>query len=73
MNTSTILGLKYGAIAVVIYLATAFAVINLLWLRPDFVFMVLGILGLPAVSAICCRAGYKGGRSGRMAIEIRDA
>lgn len=73
MNTSTIIGLKYGAIALPIYFVTALAVINLFWLRPEFVLALLGIVALPAVSIIACRAGYKAGKSNKLTVEIRDA
>ena len=73
MNTSTIVGIKYGAIALAIYFAVAFAVINIFWLRPEFVLALLGIVGLPTVSVIACHAGYKAGKSSRMLVDLRDA
>jgi hypothetical protein len=63
MKTSTIIGSRFGAIALAIYFAAALAVINLFRLRPEFVLCLLGLSGLPIVSIIACRAGYRAGKS----------
>lgn len=71
MNTSTIIGLKYGSIAAVVWFAAAFVLINL-GLRAEFVLLTLGFASLPATAIIVSRVSYASGKKNR-SVELLDA
>jgi hypothetical protein len=72
MNTSTIIGLKYGGIAAVAWFAAAFVLINL-GLRAEFVLIALGLASLPATAIIVSRAAYASGKKDRLDVQLHDA
>jgi len=71
MNASTIIGLKYGGIAAVVWFAAAFVLINL-GLRAEFVLLALGFASLPTTAIIVSRVAYASGKKNRFA-ELHDA
>ena len=71
MNTSTIIGLKYGGIAAAVWFAAAFVLINL-GLRADFVLLALGFASLPATAIIVSRVAYASGKKNRL-VGLHDA
>ena len=72
MKTSTLIGLKYGAIAVPVWFVSAI-VLMALGLRTEFVFFVLGCASLPAIAIIASRAAYAAGKKDRMVVQLHDA
>lgn len=71
MNTSTIIGLKYGGIAAVTWFAAAFILINL-GLRAEFVLLALGFVSLPVTAITVSRAAYAAGKKAK-SVELKDA
>ena len=71
MNTSTIIGLKYGGIAAAVWFAAAFVLINL-GLRAEFVLIALVFASLPATAIIVSRVAYASGKKNRL-VELNDA
>lgn len=72
MNTSTIIGLKYGALAAAIWFAAAFVLINL-GLRAEFVLLALGFASLPATAISVSRVAYRSGKKARLDVQLHDA
>jgi hypothetical protein len=72
MNTSTIIGLKYGGIAAAVWFAAAFVLINL-GLRAEFVLLALGFASLPATAIIVSRVAYASGKKDRLEVQLHDA
>jgi hypothetical protein len=72
MNTSTIIGLKYGGVAAAIWFAVAFVLINL-GLRAEFVLLTLGLASLPTTAVIVSRVAFASGKKDRVGVQLHDA
>jgi hypothetical protein len=72
MNTSTLIGLKYGGMAAAIWFAAAFVLINL-GLRAELVLLLLGFISLPATGILVSRVAYASGKKDRPEVKLHDA
>lgn len=72
MNISTVIGLKYGGIALAIWFAAAFVLINL-GLRAELVLLTLGFAALPTTAIMVSRVAYASGKKDRLDVQLYDA
>lgn len=72
MKISTIIGLKYGSLAALAWVVTAFTLGNS-GLRMDVLLFIAGAIFAPVAAVMVSRAAYKAGKQSRPAIEVHDA